>query len=83
MASFLSLNLTITLKCLDCGKICKFKFRTGDYFNLEGNFLGERPEQTVSCADCGLEVFCDLEIIYSRQRILKYYDGFRIFQEEN
>ena len=83
MASFLNLNLITDLKCLDCGKTSEFKFRLRDYSNLEGDFLDERSEQTISCSSCQLKVFRDLKKIYSRERILKYYQGFKTFEEEN
>ena len=83
MDSFLNLNLIVELKCLDCGKISEFKFRLGDYFNLEGDFLDEQPKQTISCINSELKVFCDLKKVYPREQILKYYDGFKTFQEGN
>ena len=83
MASFLNINLIIDLKCLDCGKTSQFKFRLGNYFNLEGDLLDVRSEQTIYCSCCQVEVFCDLKKIYYWERILKYYDGLKTFKEEN
>ena len=83
MLGFLNLNLILELKCIDCGSSNEFKFRLRKYFNLEGNFLEESPEQNVCCPGCGLEVFCDLKKIYSRDRIIKFYDGYKIFKVED
>ena len=63
MAEFLNLNLILELTSLDCGSTNESKSKLGNYFNLEGDFLDERPEQTITCLGCDLKVFVDLKKI--------------------
>ena len=82
MAGFLNLSLILELKCPECGKTTEVKFKLGNYFHLEGDFLDESPEQRTSYFYCGLYVFCDLKKLYPPALIKKSYDGYKTFEED-
>ena len=82
MVEFLDLNLTLEIKCLECGHCEELKFRLGDYFNSEEDFLPEKEEQHTNYASCGLYIFCDLEKIYPARLMKRYYDGYKTFEKD-
>ena len=83
---FLDLNLTVEVKCLDCGESEEKKYGIGDMFNLEGDYILKYSEETylceLHCKKCSRYIFIDLKRLYLPQAIRNFYDGFKNIKRE-
>ena len=86
MTELFDLNLIVELKCLERVFSEEKKFRIGDCFNLEEDFIYKETEEILNCnLNCKsyeIYIYTDLKKLYPSEIIRKLYNGYKTFEKE-
>ena len=68
-------KLEIKIICLDCNSESILNFCAGEYFNLEGDFVGGDCKLWKNCEGCNLHILVDFKKLYKEKIIREICDG--------